>query len=96
VTPDEFADPDDLRLTCGINGERMQDSRTSLLIFGVPALIESISAMVPLLPGDLIFTGTPAGVGSTRDPRRYLAPGDVITSEIEGIGVMRNSCVAAA
>ena len=52
--------------------------------------------MVPLLPGDLIFTGTPAGVGSTRDPRRYLAPGDVITSEIESIGVMRNVCVAAA
>ena len=95
VTPDEFANPDDLRLTCAINGEPMQDSRTSLLIFGVPALIESISAMVPLLPGDLIFTGTPAGVGSTRDPRRYLAPGDAITSEIEGIGVMRNACVEA-
>jgi 2-keto-4-pentenoate hydratase/2-oxohepta-3-ene-1,7-dioic acid hydratase in catechol pathway len=95
VTPDEFADPDDIRLTCSINGEPMQDSRTSMLIFSVPALIESISAMVPLLPGDLIFTGTPAGVGSTRDPRRYLAPGDVITSEIDGIGVMRNTCVAA-
>jgi 2,4-didehydro-3-deoxy-L-rhamnonate hydrolase len=93
ATPDEFGDPDDLRLTCSINGEPMQDSRTSLLIFGVPALIESISAMVPLLPGDLIFTGTPAGVGSTRDPRRYLNPGDVITSEVEDIGVMRNTCV---
>ena len=93
VTPDEFADPDDIGLTCAVNGEPMQDSRTSLLIFGVPALIESISAMVPLLPGDLIFTGTPAGVGSTRDPRRYLAPGDVITSEIEGIGLIRNTCV---
>ncbi len=96
VTLDEFADPDDIRLTCSINGEPMQDSRTSLLIFGVPALIESISAMVPLLPGDLIFTGTPAGVGSTRDPRRYLAPGDIIASEIEGIGVMRNTCVEVA
>jgi 2-keto-4-pentenoate hydratase/2-oxohepta-3-ene-1,7-dioic acid hydratase in catechol pathway len=96
VTPDEFADPGDLWLTCGINDEPMQDSRTSRMIFGVPALIESISAMVPLLPGDLVFTGTPAGVGSTRDPRRYLAPGDVITSEIEGIGVMRNTCVQEA
>jgi 2-keto-4-pentenoate hydratase/2-oxohepta-3-ene-1,7-dioic acid hydratase in catechol pathway len=93
VTPDECANPDDLRLTCAINGETMQDSRTSQLIFDVPALIESISGMVPLLPGDLIFTGTPAGVGSTRDPRRYLAPGDVITSEIEGIGTIRNACV---
>jgi 2,4-didehydro-3-deoxy-L-rhamnonate hydrolase len=93
VTPDECANPDDLRLTCAINGETMQDSRTSQLIFDVPALIESISGMVPLLPGDLIFTGTPAGVGSTRDPRRYLAPGDVITSEIEGIGTIRNTCV---
>jgi len=95
VTPDEFANPDDLRLTCAINGEPMQDSRTSMLIFGVPALIESVSTMVPLLPGDLIFTGTPAGVGSTRDPRRYLAPGDVISSEIEGVGGMRNTCVEA-
>jgi 2-keto-4-pentenoate hydratase/2-oxohepta-3-ene-1,7-dioic acid hydratase in catechol pathway len=96
VTPDEFASRDDIALRCGINGEPMQDSRTSFLIFGVAELIASLSAMVPLLPGDLIFTGTPSGVGSTRDPRRYLSPGDVITSEIDGIGVMRNTCVEAS
>ena len=92
VTVDELADPDDLGLTCHINDESMQDGRSRDLIFSVPDLIESMSGMMPLLPGDLIFTGTPAGVGSTRDPRRYLAPGDVITSAIEGIGTMRNVC----
>lgn len=93
VSTDELADPDALSIGCAINGEQMQDSSTSQLIFAVPELIASMSAMVPLLPGDLIFTGTPAGVGSVRDPRRYLAPGDVITSEIEGIGQIRNTCV---
>ena len=96
VTTDEFADPDDIALACGVNGEQAQASRTGHLIFTVADLIASISAAVPLLPGDLIFTGTPAGTGSTRDPRRYLAPGDVITSQIEGIGIMRNTCVAAS
>ena len=94
VTPDEFANPDDLALRCAIDGEEMQSSRTSAMVFGVGAVIEAISAAVTLLPGDLIFTGTPSGVGSTRDPRRYLEPGNLITSEVEGIGVMRNRCVA--
>ena len=94
VTPDEFANPDDLALRCAIDGEEMQSSRTSAMVFGVGAIIEAISAAVTLLPGDLIFTGTPSGVGSTRDPRRYLEPGNLITSEVEGIGVMRNRCVA--
>jgi 2-keto-4-pentenoate hydratase/2-oxohepta-3-ene-1,7-dioic acid hydratase in catechol pathway len=93
TTVDELGDPDDLPIRCGINGESMQDSSTGKLVFGVPALIEEISSKVELQPGDLIFTGTPAGVGSTRDPRRYLNPGDVITSEIVGIGTMRNACV---
>lgn len=96
VTIDELANPDDLGLTCDIGDERMQDGRTSDLIFPVPALVEAISAIVTLLPGDLIFTGTPSGVGSSRDPRRYLAAGDVITSEIEGIGTMRNVCTGAS
>jgi 2,4-didehydro-3-deoxy-L-rhamnonate hydrolase len=93
VTTDELANPDDLGLTCLINGEGMQNGRTRDLIFPVAELIESISSMVTLLPGDLIFTGTPSGVGSTRDPRQYLAPGDVITSEIEGIGIISNRCI---
>jgi 2-keto-4-pentenoate hydratase/2-oxohepta-3-ene-1,7-dioic acid hydratase in catechol pathway len=95
VSPDEFEDPDGLPLHCVVNGEVMQDGNTADLIFPVAALISEISAAVKLLPGDLIFTGTPSGTGSTRDPRRYLAPGDVIESSIQGIGTMRNQCVEA-
>jgi 2,4-didehydro-3-deoxy-L-rhamnonate hydrolase len=86
VTPDEFDDPDDLELGCSINGEQMQTGRTRDLIFGVPELIEQLSRVTPLLPGDLIFTGTPQGVGIGRTPPRWLVPGDVLTSYIEGIG----------
>ena len=64
----------------------MQDSRTSDLVFDVPRLVEYLSAVVPLLPGDLIFTGTPSGVGSARKPPRFLQPGEVLVSTIEGIG----------
>ena len=96
VTPDELSDPDDLAIACRINGAEMQASRTSELIFSVPELIESISASVTLLPGDLVFTGTPSGVGSSRDPRVYLSVGDVITSAIEGLGEMNNRCVEAS
>jgi 2,4-didehydro-3-deoxy-L-rhamnonate hydrolase len=92
---DSFADPNSLGLTCDINGTRMQDSRTSNMIFSVPQLISFISNWCELAPGDLIFTGTPSGTGANRDPRIYLAPGDVIASEIEGIGRLRNKCVAA-
>jgi 2,4-diketo-3-deoxy-L-fuconate hydrolase len=93
TSPDEFGDPGRLSLRCSVNDVLMQDSSTDQMVFDVPALIASISSMVELLPGDLIFTGTPAGVGSTRDPRLYLAPGDVILSEIEGLGVLTNMCV---
>jgi 2-keto-4-pentenoate hydratase/2-oxohepta-3-ene-1,7-dioic acid hydratase in catechol pathway len=93
VTLDAFRDPNDLALTCDVGGERMQDARTSDLIFAVPELIEFISAMCTVEPGDIIFTGTPAGVGSTREPRRYLKPGEVITSTVEGIGTLVNRCV---
>ena len=65
------------------------------MIFGVRELIEQLSAVTPLLPGDLIFTGTPSGVGMGRSPQRWLAPGDVLTSYIEGIGEMRHAFVAA-
>lgn len=86
VTVDEIAHPDDLALSCTLNGETMQDSRTSDLVFSVPRLIEYLSAVLPLLPGDLIFTGTPSGVGSARKPPRYLQAGEVLVSTIEGIG----------
>jgi 2-keto-4-pentenoate hydratase/2-oxohepta-3-ene-1,7-dioic acid hydratase in catechol pathway len=95
VTLDDIADPNDLELGCEVNGEVMQLSRTSNLIFSVPALIANLSASVPLLPGDVIFTGTPSGVGLGRTPQRWLADGDVLTSHIEGIGTMRHRFVAA-
>ncbi len=93
VTPDELADPDDLALGCSVNGEKVQDARTSDLIFGVPRLIAELSAVLPLLPGDVIFTGTPAGVGVTRRPPRYLQGGQILESWVEGIGTIRNHCV---
>ena len=88
VTPDELPDPDDLAITCRRNGEVVQEARTSQMVFGIPALIEQLSAIVPLLPGDLIFTGTPAGVGAARRPPQFLQPGDDLESAIEGIGSM--------
>jgi 2,4-didehydro-3-deoxy-L-rhamnonate hydrolase len=90
VTPDEFDDPDDLALGCAIDGETMQSGRTGDLIFSVPSLIARLSAVLPLLPGDVIFTGTPAGVGLGRRPARYLTDGEELVSHIEGIGEMRH------
>ncbi|WP_367038877.1 fumarylacetoacetate hydrolase family protein [Streptomyces sp. Je 1-332] len=95
VTPDEFDDPDDLGLRCTVNGEEVQKSRTSDLIFSVPELIARLSSVLPLLPGDVVFTGTPAGVGLGRDPQRWLAPGDELISTIEGIGELRQRFTAA-
>jgi 2-keto-4-pentenoate hydratase/2-oxohepta-3-ene-1,7-dioic acid hydratase in catechol pathway len=86
VTTDEFANADDLALSCTLNGETMQDSRTSDLIFSVPSLIEKLSGIITFYPGDVIFTGTPSGVGMARKPPRFLSPGDVLISTIEGIG----------
>jgi 2,4-diketo-3-deoxy-L-fuconate hydrolase len=93
VTPDELADPDDLGLGCSVDGEVVQDARTNDLVFGVPKLVAELSAVLPLLPGDVIFTGTPAGVGFTRKPPRALRPGHVLETWIEGIGTIRNRCV---
>jgi 2,4-didehydro-3-deoxy-L-rhamnonate hydrolase len=95
VTLDEFPDPNDLALGCEINGETVQSARTSQLIFSVPAIIASLSASLWLLPGDVIFTGTPAGVGLGRTPQRWLTDGDILTSHIEGIGETRHRFVAA-
>ena len=93
VTPDEFADADDLALGCSVDGETVQDARTNDLVFNVPQLVAALSAVLPLLPGDVIFTGTPAGVGFARQPARSLQPGNVLETWIEGIGTMRNRCV---
>jgi 2,4-diketo-3-deoxy-L-fuconate hydrolase len=94
VTVDEFADPDDLELACAVNGEEVQRSTTAQLIMSVPRLIERLSDMTSLLPGDIIFTGTPAGVGLAQTPPRFLSPGDEIVSTIAGVGEMRNRIVA--
>jgi 2,4-didehydro-3-deoxy-L-rhamnonate hydrolase len=94
VTRDEFDDPDDLALGCAVNGQVMQQSRTKDMIFTVPEVIARLSAVCPLLPGDLIFTGTPAGVGAFRSPRVFLRPGDILTTWVEGIGEIRNEIVA--
>jgi 2,4-didehydro-3-deoxy-L-rhamnonate hydrolase len=94
VTRDELDDPDDLALGCSIDGETVQDARTSDLVFGVSQLVAELSAVVPLLPGDIIFTGTPAGVGFTRQPPRFLQPGETLTSWIEGIGTIRTRFAA--
>lgn len=86
VTVDEFSDPHDLAITATLNGETIQTGRTSDLIFSVPRLVAELSSIVALLPGDLIFTGTPSGVGATRSPQRFLQAGDELISTIEGIG----------
>jgi 2,4-didehydro-3-deoxy-L-rhamnonate hydrolase len=94
VTPDELADRDDLRLSCSVDGRVRQDGRTRDMIFSVPELVARISAVCPLLPGDLIFTGTPSGVGMGRKPPEYLRPGTTLVSAIEGLGELRNPLVA--
>ena len=88
VTPEEFGDRDDIGLGCTLNGEKMQQGRTNDLVFSISELIESLSAIVLLLPGDLIFTGTPAGIGWARDPRVVLEPGDTLITHAEIIGEM--------
>lgn len=91
VSTGSFADPTDLAITCAINGEQKQSDRTSSLIFDVAYLISYLSGILTLDTGDMIFTGTPSGVGAAAGT--YLQPGDVITSEIEGIGTMTNRCI---
>lgn len=93
VTTDEVSNPDDLGLGCSVNGDMVQDARTSDLVFGVTELIAELSAVLPLLPGDVIFTGTPAGVGVARKPAVFLRPGDTLETWIEGIGTIRNRIV---
>jgi 2,4-diketo-3-deoxy-L-fuconate hydrolase len=93
VTPDAVDDPDDLEIGCSVNGETVQESRTSDLIFPVAELVARLSAVVTLLPGDLVFTGTPSGVGQGRTPPRFLQDGDVLETWATGIGRMRHRFV---
>ena len=95
VTPDEFANPDDLDIGCEVDGQTMQSARTSLMIFPVPELIAYLSNVVTLFPGDVIFTGTPPGVGAGRTPPVFLAPGDHLRSWVEGIGELHQRLVAS-
>lgn len=94
VTPDAFEDPDDLELGCSLNDKVMQDGHTSGMIFSVAELVAYISTICPLLPGDLIFTGTGAGVGLFRTPPIYLKPGDTLVSWVKGIGELHNPVTA--
>lgn len=94
VTVDEFDDPDDIGISCLLNGEQMQKGRTGNMIFPIPAIIAELSATLPLLPGDVIFTGTPAGIGWARDPKVLLRPGDVLTTTADVIGTMSHRFVS--
>ncbi|MET9259436.1 fumarylacetoacetate hydrolase family protein [Amycolatopsis sp. NPDC004079] len=94
VTPDELADRDDLALSCAVDGETVQDGRTRELIFPVGKLISALSRTLTLYPGDLVFTGTPSGVGVGRTPQRFLRAGEELVSRIEGLGEMRQTFVA--
>ena len=91
----ELDDPQNLKLTTRVNGEVMQDSNTSEMIFGVAELVSFCSSNFALEPGDVILTGTPWGVGEFMEPKRSLKGGDVVECEIEGIGVLRNPVVEA-
>lgn len=96
VTKDEIADPHVLDIKLSIDGEVLQSSNTRHLIFRLPQLIAHLSAIIPLEPGDIISTGTPAGVGLGRTPKRWLKPGEEVVITIEGIGELRNHTVAAS
>jgi 2-keto-4-pentenoate hydratase/2-oxohepta-3-ene-1,7-dioic acid hydratase in catechol pathway len=96
VTADEIADPHALGISLTIDGETLQNSNTRELVFGIPALIEHLSSITPLLPGDVISTGTPPGVGLGRNPKRWLKPGEIVTVSVEGLGSLTNPTVAEA
>ena len=91
VTTDELADKDEIEFGCRLNGEQMQVGNTANMVFSIPELIARLSAVVTLNAGDIIFTGTPAGVGASRRPSRFLAPGDELVSHASGIGEMHHT-----
>lgn len=94
VTADEIADPHALGISLSIDGETLQNSNTRELVFRIPELIEYISSITPLLPGDIVSTGTPPGVGLGRTPKRWLKPGETVTVTVEGLGSLTNPVVA--
>jgi 2-keto-4-pentenoate hydratase/2-oxohepta-3-ene-1,7-dioic acid hydratase in catechol pathway len=93
ITPDELGDPEKLQVVCRVNGVVKQNSNTSLMIFDIPTQIADITEVLTLEPGDVISTGTPSGVGFARTPPEFLKNGDVMETEIEKIGVLRNKIV---
>ena len=94
VTRDEIPEPHALRIRCSIDGEMLQDSSTAQLVFGIPRLVAELSAVMTLEPGDIVATGTPAGVGTSRTPKRWIRAGERVRVEIEGIGALENPAVA--
>jgi 2,4-didehydro-3-deoxy-L-rhamnonate hydrolase len=95
VTLDEIDQPEDLGLGCAVNGEEMQKGSTADMIFSIPQLVAYLSSVVTLFPGDVIYTGTPPGVGMGRTPPRYLSDGDRLLSWVEGIGELQQHFVSA-
>lgn len=93
VTPDELPNRDDLEITCTLDDEVVQSGRTSQMLFDVPSLVEKLSEILTLSPGDVIYSGTPSGVGFTREPPKLIQPGQVLVSTIEGIGTIRQEFV---
>ena len=96
VTPDEVDGGRDLELSCAVDGEVKQRSRTSDMVFTPAAIVSYVSRIITLDPGDVIFTGTPEGVGAGRDPQEFLRPGQTLQTTIEGIGTCTNPCVGSA
>ncbi|MGO9336734.1 MAG: fumarylacetoacetate hydrolase family protein [Terracidiphilus sp.] len=94
VTADEIPDPHVLRIGLTIDGEQLQNSNTSNMVFKIPELIEYLSSITPLLAGDIVSTGTPPGVGLGRNPKRWLRPGETVTVTVEGLGALTNPVVA--
>jgi acylpyruvate hydrolase len=94
VTPDEVPDPNMLDIKCILNGEVMQDANTGDMIFNLPKIVSYISQIATLEPGDVILTGTPSGIGNTREPQIFLRPGDTVSVEIEGLGVLTSPVAA--
>ena len=94
VTPDEVGDPHALDIRPELNGERMQSANTRQLLFDIPRIIETISEFIPLVPGDVVLTGTPSGVGYRRDPKVLLRNGDHLVVEVERVGRLENPVAA--
>ena len=94
VTADEVEDPHNLTISLTVNGETLQNSNTKELIFKIPELVEFLSSIMTLEPGDIVSTGTPSGVGFSYNPPKWLKPGDEVVVRVQGLGELRNICVA--